>query len=219
MISEQDKKAILDGVLARTNNNKKAKFILKSEHEANFNYPYLFLISDKDKCYTDWYNEHLNSKQDKFNSSIVELWKDKQEPFDLERALTGEFFIHKNKPDIKCRIVGKSYFNSTFEHYIVESEDSKIFTCLVDTLNIYYAMYKEPEPVSNKVTLTLPCPLKEPRKHMWYISAGDTVCKSSYKENEIYKFSQDKERFEAGFYFGSEADAQAWLDALKNNRR
>lgn len=40
MITEQDKKAILNGVLARTNNNKKAKFILKSEHEANFNYPY-----------------------------------------------------------------------------------------------------------------------------------------------------------------------------------
>jgi len=90
MISEQDKKEIFNGTLARTRNTKKAKFILKSEHEANFNYPYLFLISDKDKCYTDWYDEHLTSKQDKYNSAIVRLWEDEQKPFDLERALAGE---------------------------------------------------------------------------------------------------------------------------------
>lgn len=54
---------------------------------------------------------------------------------------------------------------------------------------------------------------------MWLISNMCTVCKSSYKENEIYNSSQNKERFEAGFYFGSKEDAQAWLDALKDNRR
>ena len=219
MISEQDKQAILNGVLARTNNNKKAKFILKSEHEANFIYPYLFLISDKDKCYTDWYNEYLNSKQDKFNSSIVELWKDKPEPFDLERALAGEPVMLRNGlkahilKQIKDTLIG--YFDecTPFSWELNGDADRA-----ADSNHDIIGMWKEPEPVSNTVTLTLPCPLKELKNEMWFIGSDGVVFKSDFqKDNPKRTCNMDK--FNAGLYFGSEEDAQAWLDAMRNNRR
>lgn len=208
MILEQDKKAILNGVLARTNNNKKAKFILKSEHEANFNYPYLFLISDKDKCYTDWYNEHLNSKQDKFNSSIVELWQDEPEPFYLNRALAGEPITYADTP---CYI----YCSRLTNRFWVEALNGSFVVAhvaLEDLQKCY--MCKEPKPEPHTVTLTLPCPLKEQTDEMWFLNLDNGVCKSNYKKNSI-----SKETFERMIYFGSEKDAKAWLDAMRNNRR
>ena len=208
MISEQDKKAILNGVLARTNNNKKAKFILKSEHEANFNYPYLFLISDKDKCYTDWYNEHLNSKQDKFNSSIVELWQDEPEPFDLEKALAGEPITYA---DTQCYI----YCSRLTNRFWVEALNGSFVVAhvaLEDLQKCY--MCKKPKPGPHTVTLTLPCPLKEPQDGMWFLNLDNGVCKSNYKKNSI-----SKESFERRIYFGSEQDAKAWFDAMQNSRK
>lgn len=220
MISEQDKKAILNGVLARTNNNKKAKFILKSEHEANFNYPYLFLISDKDKCYTDWYNEHLNSKQDKFNSSIVELWQDEPEPFYLNRALAGEPICYGNDSR-KYWVIGRTRENQYIENnvYVLQRDVTNtaqrlIYLFDLDDLTKNSVMWKEPQHKPQTVTLTLPCPLKEPKDEMWFITIDNEVSKSNYKNNSI-----SKETFERRIYFGSEQDAKAWLDAMRNNRR
>lgn len=75
-------------------------------------------------------------------------------------------------------------------------------------------MYEEPRPT---VTLTLPCPLKEPQEEMWFISEEFNVYKSSYSERCITNLSNDW--FSQGRYFASEEDAQAWIDAFKNNRR
>lgn len=234
MISEQDKQAILNGVLARTNNNKKAKFILKSEHEANFNYPYLFLISDKDKCYTDWYNEHLNSKQDKFNSSIVELWQDEPEPFDLKRALAGEpvlirdgskgyVFANLNDIALKENMSCSDYL--PLRGVIVYENNGKKLSSETWTLDgrtssngeeDYYdiiGMWKELEPVSNTVTLILPCPIKEPTGHKWYINSE--LDAPQYTNTDLYT----KDFISKGCYFDTREDAQAWLDAMKNNRR
>lgn len=74
-------------------------------------------------------------------------------------------------------------------------------------------MWKD-EPVQNTVTVTLPCPLKEPHDEMWFINLDGEVSKSNYKKNSI-----SKESFERRIYFGSEQDAKAWFDAMKNNRR
>lgn len=226
MISEQDKKAILNGVLARTNNNKKAKFILKSEHEANFNYPYLFLISDKDKCYTDWYNEHLNSKQDKFNSSIVELWQDEPEPLDLERALAGEPVMLRNKSKAYAKYVLPLKYRDTcpLTGYIIDPTDTDKVQRFTWTLNgkatnkdvehihDIIGMWREPEPVSNSVTVTLPCPLKEPQDKMWFVDL-DGATRSSYDK------SIPVDDFKRTPYFGAEAHAQAWFDAMQNSRK
>ncbi len=74
-------------------------------------------------------------------------------------------------------------------------------------------LWEEPEPVTELVTLTLPCPLKEPRNEMWFIS-HNKVIKSSYQKSNI-----TKDEFEQLTYFGSEKDAQAWIDAMRNNRK
>lgn len=75
-------------------------------------------------------------------------------------------------------------------------------------------MYEEPRPT---VTLTLPCPLKEPQEKMWLISEEFNVYESSYSERCITNLSNDW--FSQGRYFASKEDAQAWVNALKNNRK
>lgn len=70
-------------------------------------------------------------------------------------------------------------------------------------------MWEEPRPT---VTLTLPCPLKEPRDEMWFISSRFTIIKSAGDGGS-------KEFLEEGRYFASEYDAQEWLNAMLNSRR
>lgn len=79
-------------------------------------------------------------------------------------------------------------------------------------------MYEEPRPT---VTLTLPCPLNVPQNNMWFIDTDFKVVESMYTSdlgmNSISK--EYRYRFDAGLYFASEEDAQAWVDAFKNNRK
>ena len=85
-----------------------------------------------------------------------------------------------------------------------------------------FGMWKEPEPESksNTVTLTLPCPLKEPREEMAFFIACSgqlSIDISQYEEKNPDSYS--KIILEEGGYFATKEDAQAWLDAMRNNRR
>ena len=77
-----------------------------------------------------------------------------------------------------------------------------------------FGMWKEP--VSKTVTVTLPRPLKEPKEDMWYINTNGTVTRSTYNKTTgpVYW----GECFNAGFYFSSKEDAQAWFDTMRNSR-
>lgn len=147
-IDEKDKQKILTGALAKTKSGKKAKCVLKSTHKANSSHPYLFIVSDNDKCYPDWYNENLESKQDKFNSSIVELWRNDPIPFNLTQALAGKPIALKHKPAEKCYLVGESRSETYAKGvYIVQqqiSDDDFFFPISIETLSENYIMWQEP---------------------------------------------------------------------------
>ena len=66
------------------------------------------------------------------------------------------------------------------------------------------------------ITITLPCPLEKPQNGMWFIDEL-RVEKSSYTDDNQDAINEDL--LEAGCYFATKEDAQAWIDALKNNRR
>lgn len=138
-------------------------------------------------------------------------------PFDLTKALAGEpiKFVGGNK---KSYIIGETKTDKYRKGcYVVQIEDFNededlLVVEYITALEMNYAMWEEPRPT---VTLTLPCPLNEPQYEMWYIDTDFNVKKYEYnKENPVIV---NPFYLQKGRYFASEEDAQAWLDAMKNN--
>lgn len=247
MISEQDKQQILNGAYGITRNGTKVKYLFTSDINSEQN-RYLFIeyVEQDGKVVfhnTLWLGKNFkffpNSKA-KNNLDVIGLWKDKPELFDLQRALAGEPVMLRdgNKGVISCNLYnfikdniklddmyplkGIRFYKQN-EHIAASSEcwtlEGKLFVDQnEDSPADIIGMWKEPEPKSKTVTLTLPCPLKELKDEMWFIGSDGVVFKSDFqKDNQTRTCNMDK--FNAGFYFGSEEDAQAWLDAMRNNRR
>lgn len=131
-------------------------------------------------------------------------------PFSVSKGLAGQPISFKGyKAYLHC--------SKKEEHvFIVESAVSNMVwsPIHIDELS-ECTMWEEPRPT---VTITLPCPLKEPQPNMWYINADREVVASSY-ENYQYMTDYDLRIFGKGFYFATKEDAQAWLDAMRNNRK
>lgn len=147
-------------------------------------------------------------------------------PFNLKEALAGQpvvtrkgdkAFILNNLNDLKDKGFTPTYplvgiiqnktevFCWTLEGRISLHNDE----CLGDIVG----MWEEPRPT---VTLTLPCPLKEPQEGMYFVDPALGVCKSNHLNNSPqYSIGY----LDNGFYFATEEDAQTWVDALKNSRR
>ena len=234
MITEKDRQAILNGAYGITRNGRKAKYIGTCSSEKYPNY-FIFLDEDDEIFYgTKFTNDFREYEDAVSNLDIVSLWKDEPEPFDLDRALAGEpvmtrdgskgyVFTNLNniasKEDINCdnylplrgviiyenngkklsletwELNGKTSSNSEEDHYDI------------------IGMWRAPEPVSNTVTLTLPCPLKEPIGHKWYVNSELDTPKCTNTDAYTKTF------ISKGCYFATKEDAQAWLDAMRNNRR
>lgn len=147
-------------------------------------------------------------------------------PFDLEKALAGEPVKTRdgNKSYVVAmvdmpqglpnyRLVGYGFngIHKEFMHWRITGE------ALVDDISSddIVGMWEEPRPT---VTLTLPCPLEEQQREMWFINGNLEVKKSKYN-GDFSMDIVDLHVFNKGLYFASEEDAQAWVDAFKNNRR
>ncbi|AHG83049.1 Pyruvate kinase [Bibersteinia trehalosi USDA-ARS-USMARC-189] len=146
-------------------------------------------------------------------------------PFDLEKALQGE--------PVKLRNNDKAFVKYLIsDDYIRDNKDHQVQGYIVDEENVFLSevswtvsgshfndgtiaqydivgMWEEPRPT---VTLTLPCPLKEPRDEMWFISSSFTIIKSAGGGGS-------KKFLEEGRCFASEYDAQEWLNAMRNSSR
>lgn len=217
MISNSDKQSILNGAYGVSRKGYKCKFVglMNGTHS----YVYMFVYFNTKGLIFN--TEHLNEDfkyHTEFESpeDVVGLWEDKPEPFNLEKALNGEPLIdlHNNE---KCWLY-KSHKNGNliieYENTDSHLENIPRLQYLDKNLDLskYYSMWKDNEPRTNTVTLTLPCPLREPRDEMWFLTFDDYM-KSAYGKNIPL------DNFKRKHYFGSEADAQAWIDALKNSRR
>lgn len=129
--------------------------------------------------------------------------------FDLEKALAGEPVrdLSGNK-----RYILKHPENGYLVTYAMDNIAVCCSTIWYKNINqdefSMFGMYEEPRPT---VTLTLPCPLLEPRKEMhWFDAYG------------VYKESMNgmsDEFLKSGRYFATEEDARAWLDAMRNARK
>ncbi|MFW9324088.1 hypothetical protein ACSFCC_08905 [Glaesserella parasuis] len=229
MITEQEKQAILNGAYGVSRDGQKCKYVGKSReliHVHKFAY-----FNDKDEIVhlTDLKEnlERFSGEENEFD--IVGLWRDRPEPFDVDKAVAGEPVMTRegNKAYIKYCLSEEDKNDFPLGGYIINSTISRTYhyswSLTGKAVEIecnhpqdIIGMWQDLEP--NTVTLTLPCPLKEPQADMWFIGSKGNVAKSTYIEGRPdHTFWQ--ESFNAGFYFGSEAEAQMWIDALKNNRR
>lgn len=233
MISEQDKQAILNGAYGITRNGNKVKHIFTSDINSTQN-KHLFIEYVVRDGKLDFYNTLWLSEDFKFyadtvikhNLDVIGLWQDKPEPFDLERALAGEPVKLSNgsKAFIKY-VMPKEYTGlHPLNGYLYDldneeevelyqwAENGKAFAtgqaCVYDIVS----MWKEPEPVSNTVTVTLPRPLKKPQDGMWHISEYGIF-------EAYYGKEMDLDLFNKRVYFDSKADAQAWFKAMQDSRR
>ena len=211
MINEKDKQDILNGEYGITRNGFKIKYLFTSEINKK-NCRHLFLVYREvngkvSEHFVIWLTEDfkflLVDREHDFD--VVGLWKDKTEPFDLERALDGELVKYSDKP---CYV----YQSKVTGLYWVEAQDgSFVDDCTSLEAVSEQGMWKEPEPVSNTVAVTLPRALKEPQDEMWYVdSVGPS--QSTYGE-EI-----PSDVFEGTPYFRSRDDANAWFQAMKDSR-
>lgn len=148
-------------------------------------------------------------------------------PFNLKEALAGQpvitrkgdkAFILNNLNDLKDK-----GFTPTYPLVGIIQNKTEVFCWTLEgrislhtdeALGDIVGMWEEPRAT---VTLTLPCPLKEPREGMYRLSE-DLIIKSSYKI-ERPNGTYSKKAMDNGLYFATESDAQAWVDALKNSRR
>lgn len=139
------------------------------------------------------------------------------ELFDLEKALAGEPFCnHRGEKSYLLKDLSGIYLDEKQPFIGFTEKDNGEIIVFQCTLNYFLEckMWEEPSPT---VTLTLPCPLKEPREGMYRLSE-DLIIKSSYKI-ERPNGTYSKKAMDNGLYFATESDAQAWVDALKNSRR
>lgn len=225
MISEQDKQAILNGAYGISRKGLKCKFIGFTKGSHSYIHMFIYFNEKGFITNTEHLNENLtNSTAFETPEDVIGLWEDKPEPFDLNRALNGEPVMLRNglKAYVKY-VMPKEYKGShSMKGYVIDDKWSDGAYTLSWHLNgkaieencnhhlDIIGMYKEPKPQTNTVTLTLPCPLKEPRDEMWFISPWEEVSKSSYDRN------MSERDFKERPYFASKADAQAWVDTLKN---
>lgn len=229
MINEQDKQKIFNGAFAVSRDGRKCKFIGKTAHsgldDVSLN---IFIYFNSNELVTGIHHltdDLIFSITYESDNDVVGLWENKPEPFDLERALNGEaVMLRGNKKAYVKYLMPDEY---TGPHcvigYVIDASNVGVFTygwCLdgravkenYDHHLDIIGMWREPEPISNTVTLTLPCPLKEPQAKMW-ILAPDGYTQSSYDENIPLAF------FNSRIYFGSEEDAKEWYFAMKDNRK
>ena len=224
MISEQDKQAILNGAYGITRNGTKVKYLFTSDINSIQN-KHLFVEYILKDGKLDFHNhlwltedfKYYVDSRNEYRLDVIGLWKDKPEPLDLERALAGESVMLRNGSkanilkQVKDTLIG--YFDECSPYaWDINGDADRA----ADSTHDIIGMWKDYE--SNTVTLTLPCPLKEPQNGMWFI-VGDGVAMKSDYQKDIPTRTFNKDKFDNGFYFSSKEDTQAWLDALKNNRR
>lgn len=230
MINEQDKQAILNGSFGVSRDGSKCKFIGKLYTPDPYNYFFVYFNKVDITNYESLNEDFLENSSLESPLDVVGLWENRQEPFNLDNALQGEpvklrdgskayvKYIMPSEHEERYPVNG--YFFDPGEPTNVASEqwteEGKAYIPEPNHDLDIISMWKDPEP--NRVTLTLPCPLKEPKDDMWFIGSEGSLIKSAYKKDDP-DFAICESIFNAGFYFGSEAEAREWLDAMRNNRR
>ena len=230
MISEKDKKAILNGAFGITREGKKVKDVGKRDtSDLDVDFPLFFVVfNQKDEiCRTLLLSrDFTNPKGLGSDNDVVGLWEDKPEPFDLERALAGEPVKLRNGKKAYVKYIMPPEYKGSYpiSGYIIDPSsaneiESNSWTldgmgCVptgVYSLDII-SMWKDPESVSNNVTVTLPRALKEPQDEMWVVYPYGCFISDYHKDIPADVFKKRP-------FFASIADAKAWFEAMRDSRK
>lgn len=230
MISMQDKEAILNGAYGITREGKKVKYIGKRDtSDGDLDFPLFFVVfNQKDEISRTLLlsRDFTNFKWPGGDNDVVGLWEDKPEPFDLERALAGEPVKLRNGKKAYMKYIMPPEYKGSYpiRGYIIDPSsaneiESNSWTldgmgCVptgVHSLDIS-SMWKDPEPESNTVAVTLPRALKEPKDGMWYVNECGVHSSLNDEDMAINLFNNR-------VYFGSKEDAKAWFDAMQDSRK
>ena len=146
-------------------------------------------------------------------------------PFNLEEALRGEKVVLRNgsqayvlakKPDDAINqwaLIGCLCGHGQTLTWGLNGKE-KPFEERENPFDIL-GMY-QPKRETVTVTLTLPCPLKEWQPDCWFIDLNITGL-TPEPSNKLKKTAITN-KISYGNCFASKEDAQAWIDAMKNNR-
>lgn len=224
MISEQDKQAILNGAYGISRKGYKCKFVGLIHGTHSYTHMFVYFNNANRIINTENLNSEFHLKN-LFESleDVIGLWEDKPEPFNLDKALKGEPVMTRvgEKAFIKYQLPEECTNSFSLGGYIIKSETNinhyswsltgKAVEIKCNHPQDIIGMWKD-EPVSNTVTLPLPCPLKEPQDKMWIVTYGGA-------ELSLLDKTISAELFDKRIFFGSKEDAQAWFDAMRDNRR
>lgn len=163
----------------------------------------------------DLCNWSKNGKYGLFPESkfdIIGMWEEPELTSEqvLEKAYEDDLLVLcDGNPDLPLKVIAKTK-NGEF---VVQPEDATIQPWLAN-LTMEWGFVKSLEPKSDTITVTLPKPFKpKPNDKFWFIDKVGDDLQVSHKIKSNYALTGD------GNYFVSEADAQAWLDAMKNALR
>lgn len=200
-------KEALAGKLCVSNNGK-IIYIFKDVREFGFDddTPLVGIIIFNKNNYmlTHWDSNGKNYSA--YDYQIVGMWE--------EPELTSEQVLEKAyQENLPLDAIGKKAF------VIAKTKDGDyVMQCGED--NLYFAsheteweFYKDPAPKSDTITVTLPRPVRPREVGLYWriVTKNNELC-----IEKMMCFIGDYRDTPACNYFASEADAKAWLDAMKN---
>lgn len=226
MISEQDKIDFMNGAFGINRAGQKVKYVGTVASDKKLHLVAL-LNKDNDVCDLHYVNDSFAvASTREYRLDVVGLWENRSEPFDLERALAGEPVKLRNGKKAYMKYIMPPEYKGSYpiRGYIIDPSSANEVEpnswtldgmgCVptdVHSLDII-SMWKDPESVSNNVTVTLPRALKEPQDEMWFVDI-EGYMKSGYGK------CVSTEAFNRRVFFGSEEDAKAWFEAMQDSRK
>ena len=203
-----DLQEALNGAPVRLRNGCKA-FIFKNIQNTpivdfDVDYPVIGMLHNHTTIHVWSLSGKISLSNDCAPGDIVGMWE--------EPKLTSEQVLEKAyQENLPLDAIGKKAF------VIAKTKDGDyVMQCGED--NLYFAsretaweFYKDPEPKSDTITVTLPKPFKpKPNDKFWFIDKVGGHLQVSHKIKSNHALTGD------GNYFRTKSDAQAWLDAIAN---
>ena len=198
----------LNGEHVRLRDGSKA-FIFKNIKNTNVldfktDYPLIGMIHNHAAVQTWSLDGRISSCNDCAPGDIVGMWG--------EPELTSEQVLEKAyQENLPLDAIGKKAFviaKTKDGDYVMQCGEDNLYFASHETV---WEFYKDPEPKSNTITVTLPKPFKpKPNEKFWFIDKVGANLQVSCKIKSNHALTGD------GNYFASKADAQAWLGAMRN---
>jgi len=184
-------------------------FIFKNIKNTNVldfktDYPLIGMIHNHAAVQTWSLDGRISSCNDCAPGDIVGMWG--------EPELTSEQVLEKAyQENLPLDAIGKKAFviaKTKDGDYVMQCGEDNLYFASHETV---WEFYKDPEPKSNTITVTLPKPFKpKPNEKFWFIDKVGANLQVSCKIKSNHALTGD------GNYFASKADAQAWLGAMRN---